>query len=938
MSRATSSNPEDPKHPQDGRQRYEQLGAPVLLYRHLPSYSTDNTNEYSINPGPWDANTSSKTKPADRRVRVEIEQEKIAMRAEEICSRDLQRMNRSKMRQHGGLPMQLAKRYEYDTRTSTSTNSTGRDSAGGTYPPPPVDHVSRRRRRHEALPEYCAPFGSSLIAWGLTDELDRGNVLGCNATVASSGGAADNGRVGGNKRRYKYYGLAKDEADEELTVPSVCRDVPPSPADYGNCLVVLPCLCRSSRSGRRSKCCWFVVHPTGERLDVVSVSRILLPRQNVVDKLGHNNDGSSKVSLGERLMQISICGANKRWDCNDNGRRILIVRTRSRCIVISSTWINSPTGIQAGDGQTGDQNCCSGGNYTLKMVSEVEFFPQSRHESQSLLPMHVAPNPNTVGTNACAHTKFAVLSHSKPSSMIKKGLLSTSATPQQNAVHYTIVQLDNDCSMTSPVPTVKEHVIPSLRHISQIEFTHHHPMLLWASARSSIVHKPAVHHKVITSAHKRPLSGRGSSLYTIDLRTNEPALVFNPSHGERMVDGLHSVSAILPDCTQMHKIFIQSVSAGSKVWEIDGRMPGRSVCSWTLPGLCDDWGFTGQHGGLHGWGSILAQPAVTKTGEKHLPLLGFGNKGFALSSCFTLPDVSDRIYNYGLAAFRTDITPLLSKEDVRDVFDGEMGEEVDALCVVSMTSRGDMYGHALARHRLAQPKARSFSGLRTGCCAVPIPRALVSSDKDNLMHSDIVWRLQNVFPTPSRAIIPRLIKSRDEVRPFYSFGRRRIPSNVDGRRPPRRRLASSKTMAKSTQGSATPANNEAKEILPPTVSEFGGFKNGNKPNGITSNIIRYCRDKGGTINNSTGHPVCAHSKKQQIAVSDQGHSSIVLDQEKTCDVISKKCRTLERDDEKNNGDDTEADLLPSTLHKLQKRWGTNTNGSGIALERPGRKY
>lgn len=706
---------------------------------------------------------------------------------------------------------------------------------------------------------------------------------------------------------------------------------------------------------------------------MVSVSRILLPRQSV-DKLGRNNGGSSKVPLGERLMQISICGANKRWGCNDNGRRILIVRTRSRCIVVSSTWIDSATGIQAGDGQTGGQNCCSGGNYTLKKVSEIDFFPQSHSESQSFVPMHVAPNPNTIGTNACAPTTFAVLSHSKPSSMIEKGFLSTSATPQQNAVHYTCVQFDDDCSMTSPVPTVKEHVIPSLRHISQIEFTHHHPMLLWASARSSILYKPAVHHKVITSAHKRPLSGRGSNLYTIDLRTNEPALVFNPSHGERMVDGLHSVSAILPDCTQMHKVYIQSVSAGSKVWEIDGRMPGRSVCSWTLPGLCDGWGFTGQHGGLHGWGSILAQPVVTNMGEKRVPLLGVsksfgvgrigmyqrpevyprfatqplecssfdsssGNKGFALSSSFTLPDVSDRIYNYGLAAFRTDITPLLSKEDVRDVFDGETDDAIDALCVVSMTSRGDLYGHALARHRLARPKARSFSGLQTGCCAVPIPHELESSDTDNFMHCDIVWGLQNVFPAPSRAIIPRLITSRDEVRPFYSFDRRRIPSNVDDRVPPRRRLASSKPSAKSTQGSVTPADNEEKEILPRTVYELGGFKNGKKPNGITSNTIRYCRDKGGTISNSTGSFVRAHSKKQHIAISvDQSHSSISLDHEKTCDVIAKKCRTLERDDEKNNGDENEADLLPCTFHQLQNRWGTNTIGSGIALERMRRKY
>lgn len=924
----------------------------------------------------------------------------------------LQPIHRAKMRHHGGLSMQLAKRYEYDYHNQVVGASSGggggacSSAAGGvngatnpTPPPPPPpppaaaavgDYATRRRRRDQSFPEYCAPFGTNLIAWGIADEVDPTNVLGCNTSTSTGNKNVNDSR----KRRCKYYGLAKDEADEELVVPSVCRDVQPSPADHGNCLLVLPCCCRSCRSLRQHtfRGCWFVVHPTGERLDALSASRITLPRQNVdKDVICSNSGGSSNaVFLGERVLQVAICGANKRWGQDCNGRRLLLVRTRSRCIVVACTWVDSGANVR-----DGDHNCCSGGIYVLEKVTEIDFFasengnfaqtpiPPVHADIQSFVPIHLAPNPNATGTNSSAPATFAVLSHSKPSPpLTEQGIVPTSADPQQNMIHYAVV---SDVWKTS---SVKQYTIPSLRHISHVECTRCHPMVLWASARSSITHKPAIHHKIITSGHRRPTSGRGSNLHTIDLRSCKPALVFNPSHSERMVDGLHSISSILPDCTQTHRVYVESISAGSKVWEIDDRMPGRSVCSWTLPGLCDDWGLTGRQSGLYGWGSILAQPVVidmnntqTQTIQdqrQYLPLLGVsksfgvgrfgmyqrpevyprfstqalecssfdmnsGNAGFALSSTFALADVSESVFNCGLAAFQVNVYSLLRKEDVQDMY----GNETDvrnALCVLSMTNRGDLYGHALIGNTSGQRAGRLFDGLPIGCCAVPVPIRAASSTGGNARQNDIVWNLQNSFPTPSSAILPQVITPRDDERAFYEFHRRYIPSNVDKREPPKGKL-SRKKKAKEIEV----RDDNGKEIIPQTLYELDKSKKKKrtdvKSDGkstsesssmapvitTTNTTIQYCCDKGGAVSHSVGvgsfvsvKPDGADNLKRQGIAVDPKHASVILDDEKTCKVAAaKNSQThLQNDtsDEEDTDQDQSMDLTSSSFHKFQRQW------------------
>ena len=402
------------------RPRYEQLGAPVLLHRHVPSYTLTNDGTHAVPPKPnWEARA----------------------------------------------PPELALARS--------------------------QKLERRRRRDQAFPGHCAPFGAA--AWGLQDGAQQQQVDGDNKK---------------KKSRLKYYGLAQNEADEELIVPSICRNVPPSPADFGNCLLAMPCRCsesasipnqddvsESSNQHPAHRTTWFVVHPSGHRLDAIAVTRIQLPQEEPITGATIANDTNSrvitdKIPIGERIVQIAMCGSNKGWDAeeDDTGRRrILLVRTQTRCLVVECAWVDTST-PQGG--------CSGGGHYSLSVISSVEYFGNGAQQRGLLgfAPIHVAASPYTTGTSGHAPAVFALLSHSTlPPSMELHGILpETSAAPKQNVVHRAIVY---NSSNRGPVPrrmepSIHQHTIDKLCFISQVEFSRSHPMVLWASGRSSVMHKP----------------------------------------------------------------------------------------------------------------------------------------------------------------------------------------------------------------------------------------------------------------------------------------------------------------------------------------------------------------------------------------------------------------------------------------------------------------
>lgn len=870
------------------------------------------------------------------------------------------------MRHHAGAMLQLVGRYdgEYYKELNQSQSR------------PSIMTATKRRRRDEAFPEYCAPFGSDLVAWGLEDDEQQQLVAG------SSLGGGKASTKSNNKSRLKYYGLARNEAEEELIVPSICRNVPPSPADYGNCLLVMPCCCSSCKSSQkkngkeeeggndRDKCRgWFVVHPSGDRLDAIAVTRVELPRNVCSEE--QQNKKRVEVPIGERILQVAQCGIDKDWGGEANANaRTLLVRTQSRCLVLKCSWIGPNESSQV---------CCSG-HFSLSVATSVDYFGnRSRQEGiRGLAPVHVAASPFTAGTSSYAPAVFAILLHSTfPASMERHGILSeSSAEPKQNVVHRVI---SNDNITRREEPSIQLHTIDKLCFISQVEFTRSHPMVLWASGRSSVMHKPGLyHHGKAAKMMKRPLSGRGTNLYTVDLRSNDATVIFNPSHAERMVDGLHSISAVLPDQRRQHRVFVQSISAGSKVWELDDRMPGQSLCSWYLPGLCDDWGVSGRRGGLYGWGTLLSQPVVsagrydsTESDAHDLPLLGLsksygtshlgiyqrpevyprfftqsfeasfnnassGSSGFALGSSFALPDFSENIFNCGIAAFETSVGSFLKPTDIDATFGKEYsgGIRDEAVCIISMTSRGDLYGHALidsydSRTRIAQ----SFGAICPGACAIAVPKKVVGEigggGKGALSTGGgFHWKLCNDFPIQSSGILSRP-RSKDDVRPSMTFSRRLISSNADKRKLSEKRF---KPIGLSS---------EVSELLP--LTQYEREKNSDTRNQEVKSTSRTKKK----INFAGSDGMLSHCSDSSMMVDpfsiDTAHTLLSVDTEKACSIISGKAQKDPDSAESDAEYDEGMEFDRTSLNKLRGDWahGVAVKGKGKAqsagVRGPGRR-
>lgn len=788
------------------RLRYEQVGAPTLLYRNVVAYSTHyegaNCNEGF---GLWEA----RVRPSDREKRKALVRRRVAKEADQICHDYLQTENRTKMRECAGLPMQLCARYPYGSGTYL------------TAPPPPhFRHMgrfegpssrdARREMRLTAAVEHCSPFDANVVRWGLSGSAGE-NEDEKNANLEANLRCAD-------RTRRKFYGLSEDAADDELVVPTADRSVKPCPRDYGNCLVLLPCLCRSCRSVVRSSSnelqsehikSWFIARPQGSLLTAVTVTRLILPNQKIFDQAKTDTSPDEQglelgLELGETILQLSMCGTLEEDRCDRNAdesrRYFLIARTSSRCAVISCSWVEVE--------QDRNEPGCAG-LYCYEKIAEIG----QTVLSPKYLPVSVASNPNSHGRTSYSRATFAIVAHSRSSQTPNEGTISITANPEQSVIHHVIV---NGCSAP---PTVEKREIIGIRHISQIEFTRYHPMVLWASARSRTTTKYGP-----SFGGKRPCGGRGMSLHSIDLRTCESSLAFSPSTAERMVEGLHSVSAILADCERMHSVYIQSISA-SKVWEVDGRMPGRYICSWALPGLCDDFSVAGRQGGIYGWGSILAQPAVSCFQNNRRPIFGLskgfgtahfgmyqtpevyprfatqsfecassmgaGNDGFALSSAFSMPDVGSDVFNLGFVAFPTRISALLGERDTQALLGQHDRKETDqnnsVFCLLSMTNNGDLYGHSLLGLEMKSLRVgRTFHRLPVGCSTIPIPTNAVNDsnclvESSNLNQQSIQWKLQNTFPSPAHAMLPLSSSSRHAARPFVGIDLALIPSNKDSR-------------------------------------------------------------------------------------------------------------------------------------------------------------
>jgi hypothetical protein len=220
------------------------------------------------------------------------------------------------------------------------------------------------------------------------------------------------------------------------------------PSGFGNCLITICCQCHYCNLRQPS---WFLVHPTGDNLSRMAMSKLSLPRG-----VSRRVDQTVKyvLEIGGSILQISQCGPRLK---STDGIVCLVARTSQHCSIVYA----HPTNIMTSEEQKG-----CGTNYELQEKARIDlsYCPsQTPH-----LPAYIACDPKTtVSYFTCP--SIAILSRDDPE--------------RCTTIHRVIVR-DGD------EPTVKVHSISaSLSDISILEFCSDDRLSLWAAARSTTMPK-----------------------------------------------------------------------------------------------------------------------------------------------------------------------------------------------------------------------------------------------------------------------------------------------------------------------------------------------------------------------------------------------------------------------------------------------------------------
>jgi hypothetical protein len=531
-------------------------------------------------------------------------------------------------------------------------------------------------------------------------------------------------------------------------IPGIKHDDPNAPNTFGNCLCSFPCECGVCRSSSNPVMC--VLHPVGALQDRVRLSFLQFPNTRDITEYELPRKGiPEEINVGDRVRQIQPCG-------RDPLR--FVARTSIHWTVFSVRF------VQADDDDDGDDNDVPGGGDACWGAIELRKLHRIDHRTlwkgrPSFRPLDVTCHPN-YGVGVLTDPRVAVLYESQ--------------TKERNILHHVQIGAGS--------VSVQKVRVANLQEISQIEFSSHHPMVLWAAARSYV--RPALTHGY--QPNKKPRIGNGHSLFSVDLRQRDDSMAtfqWSPSAEEFVPENIHSISGIFTDWSRDHSLFVASISA-FKTWEIDTRMPCQSIQCWSLPHFCDDLGPTFPSTGFYGGGTLFSMPVQTIRNEtqssKHLPIFCVGKstgvhsihalqRPVVASSLFTkpvemamgpdpspncsvvkcgafaLPDVSDKIFTCGLTSFSVPSKHCLHETDLSNM----KCEDNELVVTISLTSKGDMYAHSLLESCSTRRRSKAFPGFPVGTSIIP---ATVTPSTKRSSWNVLKFVFSNQLPVPSQSI------------------------------------------------------------------------------------------------------------------------------------------------------------------------------------------
>jgi hypothetical protein len=575
-----------------------------------------------------------------------------------------------------------------------------------------------RQRMDRSDPAYLAPFSLSAVR-----EMTRQDIMA---------------------RGVPMYGKQNIRRD----VPGILHDDPNAPTTFGNCLCSFPCECGICRSSSNPVMC--VLHPVGALQDRVRLSFLRFPNTRDITEYKLPRKGiPEEINVGDRLRQIQPCG-------RDPLR--FVARTSIHWTVFSVRFVQADNDDDDDDDDKADRGETCWGAIELRKLHRIDQRTLWK-ERPSFRPLDVTSHPN-YGVGVLTNPRVVVLYESQ--------------TKERNTLHH--VQIGAEAI------SVQKYRVANLQEISQIEFSSHHPMVLWAAARSYV--RPALTHGYLPN--KKPRIGHGNSLFSVDLRQRNDTMAtfqWSPSAEEYVPECIYSISGIFTDWSRDHSLLVASISA-FKTWEIDTRMPCQSIHCWSLPHFCDDLGPTLPSTGFYGGGTLFSMPLQTVRNEtqstKQLPIFSVGKSAGVYSihalqrpsrapslftkpveiamgpdpsqncsvvkcGAFALPDVSDRIFTCGLTSFSMPSYNCLYDDDIENM---ECVDN-DLLFTISLTSKGDIYAHSLLESYSNKRRSKAFPGFPVGTSMIP---ATVTLSTKRSSWNALKYVFSNQLPIPSQSI------------------------------------------------------------------------------------------------------------------------------------------------------------------------------------------
>lgn len=536
----------------------------------------------------------------------------------------------------------------------------------------------------------------------------------------------------------------------------------PEKLPQGNALLVVPCPCVPCSNLPKSDRSWVLFHPKGPCLERFCASNLIPPLGlrngrhlstaaypqkrslywNAVELL------PNEVDLDDTILEVGQCGE---WNVQ-NQQCIFVVRTGTHVSVVN-VQCRRPEFDKRSPGLAPTSSlfdpCVCWGCYVVTEKERIDLRSLSPR-IPSFRPVSISCHPRY--GNSFVPARFAFVAHST----------TTNDIGSRNIIY--------SCTAGDGNVSIERQGQRNLRHISTIDFTSSNPICLWSAATSYV--RPALAPGIMAKLMKmeRGPFGLGSSLYMIDLRKSDATFQWSPSAEEMVTEGVHSISGILTDWDRDNTVWVTSTSAG-KTWEIDGRMPCRSVNSWSLTSPCETSKIlTVPSRGFVGDGSLLTKTQSCHTDDgRHfnstacgLPLVKVdtdlgssgihlfqrplnrprfqtdslecvaspgidfnNNTSIATSSYFALPEVSDDISICGIASIRFPFSKFVETEKDKLPELREGNDHVSVLCALTMTNYGDIFSHSLLECKEGPiDDCRRHDGLPAGASAITVPNQL----------------------------------------------------------------------------------------------------------------------------------------------------------------------------------------------------------------------